>query len=401
MAEVLRSLSDRAKRLKELIKKLHSGASVREVKKEAEDVLKGLTPLEVIQIEQALVNEGFSEEEIHNLCDIHMELFSEALMKTTLNLPEWHPLTILMKEHSNTISFLASAYEDIKKSDNYESAYSIAGRVVEFLMDSGVHYDREENILFPEIQKRGIVEPPKIMWKEHDQIRDMKKVLYQIYNDMKLDGSKVDEFRISLLALIETLSSHFLKENEVLFPASLKVVPAELWRNLRREFDDIGYCCYDPIPLPEGEDAKSEVVEGGIEGQVVKFPTGELTVEQLRNIFNTLPIDITFIDKDNIVKFFSNPPDRVFIRTKAVLGLKVENCHPSKSVDIVKRVVEDLKTGKKDVAEFWINYNGKFVYIRYFPVRNEKGEFLGIMEVTQDITHIKRLSGEKRLYDFE
>ncbi len=335
MAEVLRNFDDKREKLKELLKKLHDGAALKEVKEEAKDLLKGLTPMDVIQIEQALINEGFSETEIQELCDVHMEVFGEALAKTSLQLPDWHPLTILMKEHNHTVSFLTSAYEKLSKSESYESAVLIAGEVVEFLMDSGSHYDREENVLFPEIQKRGIVEPPKIMWKEHDQIRDMKKVIYRIYSDLKRDGSKMEEFKMSLVALIETISSHFLKENEVLFPASLKVIPSEMWKDLRKEFDDIGYCCYQP---PEIDSVASAPIEdiSAFDGDTVKFPTGELTVEELRNIFNTIPVDITFIDKDDIVRFFSNPPDRVFIRTKAVLGVKVEDCHPAKSVDVVK-----------------------------------------------------------------
>ncbi len=118
-----------------------------------------------------------------------------------------------------------------------------------------------------------------------------------------------------------------------------------------------------------------------VAGNVIKFETGELTTEEIESIFDTLPVDITFIDKDNVVKYFSQTKDRVFIRTKSVLGLKVEQCHPAKSIDKVMQVVEILKSGKRDYVDFWINYKGRFIYIRYFAVRNKKRKFLGTMEV--------------------
>ncbi|MCP2598365.1 PAS domain-containing protein, partial [Candidatus Aminicenantes bacterium AC-335-L06] len=130
---------------------------------------------------------------------------------------------------------------------------------------------------------------------------------------------------------------------------------------------------------------------------LIKFETGSLSREEIEGIFNTLPIDITFVDKEDTVRYFSQSKERIFTRTKAVIGRKVQQCHPQKSIHIVNQILEDFKKGKREVAEFWINFQGRLIYIRYFPVRNEKGEYLGCLEVTQDISDIKKIEGEKRL----
>lgn len=135
-------------------------------------------------------------------------------------------------------------------------------------------------------------------------------------------------------------------------------------------------------------------------GAAVAFETGSLFEKEIEAIFNTLPVDVTFVDKDDTVRYFSKTKDRIFVRTKAVIGRKVQQCHPQKSVHIVSQILEAFKNGSRDVAEFWINLQGKLIYIRYFAVRNETGDYLGCLEVTQDITNIKKIEGERRLLDW-
>jgi len=132
---------------------------------------------------------------------------------------------------------------------------------------------------------------------------------------------------------------------------------------------------------------------------LISFETGSLTKEETEAIFNTLPVDITFVDKKDEVRYFSQTKGRIFPRAKAIIGRKVQQCHPQKSVHIVNKILQDFRNGKRDSAEFWINYEGKLVYIKYFPVRNKNGQYLGCVEVTQDVTRIKKLEGEKRIYD--
>ena len=133
----------------------------------------------------------------------------------------------------------------------------------------------------------------------------------------------------------------------------------------------------------------------------LKFETGNLSKEQLDGLLNALPVDITFVDADDTVRYFNKPGERIFVRPKAVLGRKVQMCHPQKSLHIVSKIVESFKSGKKSVAEFWINLNNRFVHIRFFAVRDANGKYLGTIEVVQDLTEIKKLEGEKRLLDWK
>ncbi|MGQ9699597.1 MAG: PAS domain-containing protein [Candidatus Bipolaricaulaceae bacterium] len=180
------------------------------------------------------------------------------------------------------------------------------------------------------------------------------------------------------------------------------MIPADLWPELRAQFDEIGYCCFTPaIPPVPVSPVRTEVAPPPVSTTEIRlrFPTGELAPEELEAILNTLPVDITFVDKDDTVRYYNAAKDRIFVRTPAVIGRKVQNCHPQKSLSVVERILTEFREKKREVAEFWIHFQGNFVYIRYFPVWSRTGEYLGTLEVTQDITRIQGLSGEKRLLD--
>lgn len=130
---------------------------------------------------------------------------------------------------------------------------------------------------------------------------------------------------------------------------------------------------------------------------MITFPTGSIKIDELEAILNTLPVDITFVDKNDEVRYFSESKDRIFLTTKAVIGRKVQNCHPQESLHKVQQILDDFKKGTREVAEFWINYKGRMIHIRYFPLRDKEGKYLGCLEVTQDVTEIKKIEGEKRL----
>jgi PAS domain S-box-containing protein len=269
------------------------------------------------------------------------------------------------------------------------------------LLDSEKHYLREENVIFPNLEKHGITEPPAIMWMEHNQIREKKKQLNQTIENYSTIS--FEEFKKQLGETAESLNNllpnHFFKENSILFPTALQVISDEEWREIRNEFDEIGYCCFTPphlIAAPQ-EKGKIAVVPEG----TLQFETGSLSKEELEALLDSLPVDITFVDKEDAVKYFSNAEKRIFVRTKAIIGRKVQQCHPQKSVHIVDKIVESFKKGKKDLAEFWIPINNRLIYIRYFAVRDKNGKYLGTMEVTQDITDIQKIEGEKRLLDWK
>jgi PAS domain S-box-containing protein len=268
--------------------------------------------------------------------------------------------------------------------------------------DSEKHYLREENVLFPIAEKHGITEPPAIMWMEHDQIREVKKKFTSLVE--KWNKMTFEEFKKRLgetaKPLCTLLPTHFYKENNILFPSILQVTSVEEWIEARKEFDEIGYCCFTPPSATVKMEVEEQKVKAYASGDTLEFENGSLSKDEIESILDVLPIDISFVDNNDSVKYFNKAEKRIFVRTKSVIGRKVQQCHPQKSVHVVSKIVNAFKTGKKDSAEFWITVGGRLIHIRYFAVRNKKGSYLGTMEVTQDLTDIKKIEGEKRLLDW-
>ncbi len=405
------SNSSKKEMLKEVIRQLHAGASPQEVKERFKQVLEGVSPLEIAKIEQELISEGLPREEIQRLCDVHMAVFREQLERQKLDVPLGHPVNILMEEHKAMLQIAGKLGDVVNKLQQISDVNRVGDEIrllehiAEDFRDSEKHYLREENALFPILERHGITEPPAIMWTEHNQIREKKKQLNSLlenYGAMNFSDFKKQLSEVAK-ALNGLLSSHFFKENNILFPTALKVVTSQEWSDMRKEFDEIGYCCFTPSQLTaplKTEERREEKAEAVLE-DVLRFETGSLSKEELEALLDTLPVDITFVDKDDRVKYFNKAEKRVFVRTKAIIGRKVQMCHPQKSIHIVNRILESFRKGEKDVAEFWIAVNNRLVHIRYFAVRDRNGKYLGTMEVTQDITDIKKIEGEKRLLDWE
>lgn len=400
---------DKKRMLKETIKQLHAGVSPKEVKEKFRHMLENVSSTEIAKIEQELIKEGMPREEIQRLCDLHMEVFREQLGKQRLEIPTGHPINILMEEHkimlqiAEKLNIMASKLQKISDKTYVGKEIHDIAHISEDLRDSEKHYLREENALFPYLEKHGITEPPAIMWMEHNQIREKKKQLRKLVEDY--NSTDFQDFKEQLAETAEALSNllpnHFFKENNILFPTALRVVTEEEWRESRKEFDEIGYCCFTPplltvAPEIEAKEEAATAAEGG-----VQFETGSLSKEELEALLDSLPIDITFVDKTDSVRYFNKAEKRVFVRTKSVIGRKVQMCHPQKSIHIVNRILDAFKTGRKNAAEFWINMNNRLIHIRYFAVRDKNGKYLGTIEVTQDITDIKRIEGEQRLLDWK
>lgn len=383
----------RKEELKEILRRLHAGESLQGLKVAFREAVGNVSPQEIAQIEDELVREGLPREELMKLCDLHLALFEESLAGEEIPTPPWHPLYILMAEHREMLAMAnrlaARARQGVRSPQDKEELEHL----VNHLVASESHYLREENVLFPYLERHGITEPPKVMWTEHDRIRELKKTVVKAAQG----GKRLPE---AAVALSEMLGSHFPKENRILFPAGLRVIPEEEWPRIRAQFDEIGYCCFTPAaPAAPASPVRPEPASGPEMEIRLRFPTGELTPQELEAVLNTLPVDVTFVDRDDTVRYFSGSKDRIFVRTPAVLGRKVQDCHPQKSVHVVEKILSDFKAGRRDGAEFWIPFPGKLVYIRYFPVRGKSGEYLGTVEVTQDIEPIQRISGERRLLD--
>jgi len=385
MSELLSN--ERKNALRKILDRLHAGESSEALKEEFKELLGEVTPLEISKIEAELVKEGTPREELISLCDVHMAMFKESLSKEPA-LPDWHPVHILLEEHRGMLEASDRIWKLARDGSGDDGELqTLAAK----LADTEVHYQREENVLFPYLEKHGITEPPAIMWMEHDRIRAERKALISLIES----GTRGKLLETKARGLQELFAAHFQKEGKILFPSAIEVITDAEWKRIRKEFDGIGYTPFvqeiAPAPLLTDE-------EKAADGEI-SFTAGSLSLKELTAVLDTLPVDITFIDLHDRVRYFNQAPDRLFVRSPAIIGRAVQNCHPQKSVAIVNQILKEFEDGQRDQAEFWIKKNGKTVYIRYFPVRGESGVYLGTLEVTQDITRIMAIEGEKTLVD--
>jgi len=396
--------------IKEIINQLHSGLSAEEVKDRFGQILKSVSSMEIAEIEQELIKEGMPREEIQKLCDVHMAVFRNQLEKQKLEVPAGHPLSVLVEEHkamlqlAEKLNAIAGKIEKVSGKDYVAEELHDLEHVSANFIDSEKHYLREENILFPTVEKHGITEPPAIMWMEHNEIREKKKQLNRLVEAIDYMGfeSFKEQLAETAKSLNNLLPNHFRKENNILFPTALQVITDEEWEQSKKEFNEIGYCSFTPqhVTTAALRPVKSEEATT-IQEDTLQFETGSLSKEEIEAILDTLPVDVSFVDKNDAVKYFNKAEKRVFVRTKSVIGRKVQLCHPQKSVHIVNRIVDSFKEGKRDVAEFWITLNNRLIHIRYFAVRDKNGKYLGTMEITQDLTDLKKIEGEKGLLDWK
>src|SRR6056297_486588 len=383
--------------LKDLIIKSKK-ENTEQIKKELKEAIKNLSADEIAKVEQELIdNKDINVDDIQSVCDVHLELFRDYIKQEEINVPEWHPIDILMKEHeflldkSDKLRNLVK--ETIKDKDIDFNKLRKIGKTIDDISDAENYFIKEENVLFPYLEKYGIEQPPAIMWKEHDQLREIIKEIKNILEKRDMDTLN-EGFLKKIVVLNEMFANHIYKEHSVLFPTALKLLEESEWYEVRNQFDEFKYIALEPKKLDIKKDDVTEVSDDAL-----KLPSGSFTAEELMNVLNTIPLDITFVDANDRVKYFSEGKERFFPRSRAIIGRKVENCHPKKSVDIVNKIVSDFKSGKRDNADFWIRLGDNFVYIRYFAVRNSEGEYLGTVEVAQDIKPIQEIEGEKRIYD--
>jgi len=385
---------ERKEIIKQILKKVHENPrNLDKVKETFQEVIRELTPLEVAQIEQEMIREGIPAETIHLMCDVHLEIFKEALLEEEIDVEAWHPIHILVEEHKDIINRSKDLRQFVDSlSEANLQIKEIREKLKEFsnyLFSVNRYFLKEENVLFPYLEKHNIVQPPAIMWKEHDQFRRFAKEFEKAMVENNLETLK------SLsLAINELIINHVFKEHKILFQTALKIMSEDEWREIRKQFDEIGYFAYYPIPF-EFIQEKAEQAED----RLLNLKSGYLKLEQLINMLNHLPIDVTFVDENDLVKYFNENKDRIFIRTKAIIGRKVQNCHPPKSVHIVNKILEDFKSGKRDFVDFWLKSGEKYVYIEYIAIRDKNGKYLGTLEITQDIAKFKNIDGEKRIYE--
>jgi len=333
------------------------------------------------------------------------ELFADEKEKPKKEVSPGHPIHILLTEHEIVRGFvekISALIFEIELSDDFDGVESELSKVREFLghlREYEKHKVREENSLFPYLEKHGVTQPPAIMWAEHDEQRkEIKGANKTLENKANLE---FEEFRAKLVSHLVSLAalipSHFYKEENILFSAALELIGNDEWLEIKASMDDLGYCYFTPKEaIGEKTDLAKGVEKKEQKGQVT-FETGSMTRDELEAVLNTLPTDITFVDKADTVQYFSQTKERIFPRAKAIIGRKVQQCHPQESVHAVQQILDDFRTGRRSTAEFWIQMGERLIYIRYFAVHDKNGEYLGCLEATQDITDLKTIDGEKRL----
>jgi DUF438 domain-containing protein len=399
MSELLDNSRHRIETLKGIIRQLHDGADPESLKEEFGDLLAEVGVGEIAAMENSLMADGMEQTEIQRMCDVHAAVLGGAGSCAPQEVPAGHPVHTFQLENA-AIRDRVADYRTAIATLGDGGALEACRLAHEALAGVEVHYLRKEYLVFPYLEKAGIAGPPKVMWGVHDEIREkMAASVDLLANAGELDteqlGIAVETVVEPMLEQIESMTS---KEDRILWPMCLEHLTLRDWEAVRGQWDEFGQGLVEPagVWLPLLPQLPEKPVELPSDDAIV-LPSGHLSLRQLTAMLNTLPMDITFVDADDRVGFFTEGADRIFARNRAIIGRKVEDCHPPKSVHIVEQVVEELKSGKRDVAEFWIQMGPRFVHIRYFAVRDEGSDYLGTLEVTQDIAPMRALEGERRL----
>lgn len=408
MSEFLKKKEQKKEVIKDIILKLHDGLTLEQAKKKFEKEVGTITSSEIADIEQSLINEGMSVDEIKKFCNVHALLFESSLSKLVSNEESpGHPVSLFKLENREIEKFTKSLKELVINKDSYtlEAFRQELKKLLTELKGVELHYTRKEQLLFPFLERYGFMGPSKVMWGKDNEIRDLLKNSILKIEELSTKQQLESYIKKYISLLIEEVDGMIFKEENILFPTSQEKLSINDWVDILKESDEVGYAF---IEKPEATSSliaelrKAVVFEPEIKnGNTIVLPTGELKLKELMWILSSLPIDITFIDRDDTVKYFSDNKDRIFVRTRSVIGRKVQNCHPPQSVEIVEKILTAFKEGKRNYADFWINFKGKLIFIKYFAVRDEAANYLGTLEITMDITDLKKLEGEKRLIDEE
>ncbi len=411
MSELINNSEYRKSRLKELILKLHNGDDPKKVREELIASLQQIPYGEVVEVEQELIQEGLPESEVLRLCDIHGEVLEGHIDQSgALPIPAGHPVDVFKKENAELTKVIEKIHTllnslDKLPEDTFRNSVHQLLALFNELLDVDKHYKRKEYLLFPYLEKKDITGPPKVMWGKHDEIREQLNGCVELLKSEQLTKSDLaDALDILLIPALKALNDMIKKEEEILFPMCMDLLTTEEWWEIHKQTLEFGFTLYDPVVewKPEGlSDNSGENIGISDENGVIRLPSGSFTPKEIMTILNTVPVDMTFVDKNDKVKYFTQGAHRIFTRNRSIINRDVRLCHPPGSVHIVEKILEDFKSGKASRAPFWIQLQGKFIHIEYFALRDEKGEYLGTLEVSQDITNLRKLEGEKRILSYD
>jgi DUF438 domain-containing protein len=419
MSELLgdKAQGEGAMRLKAVIDKLAAGETPASVKKEFHQLIKGASAEEIASMEQALIDGGLPVEDVQRLCEVHADVFKEGLERQpkAARMPG-HPVHTYMAENKEARKRLWP----LRLAGIFGSTASIT-RATDDLKPLIVHYTRKEHQLFPYLERTGFTGPTKVMWGKHDEIRARFKSV-----DDAVTSGDVQAARREARLLAAQIAMMLFMEERILFPNSLKRLTQTDWAALRKGDDAIGYAWVVPGAMWDAALAAKESTAGGsgagysnLEAKIaaltapddqsaasldkaalVRLSEGALTREVLDLVLRNLPLDVSFVDADDKVLYYSDSPHRVFPRSPAIIGRAVQNCHPPKSVSTVEKILEAFKKKEKDKADFWITMGGRFIVISYKAIYDADGTYLGTLESSWDATDIRALEGQRTLLDW-
>ncbi|NOR12095.1 MAG: DUF438 domain-containing protein [Candidatus Aminicenantes bacterium] len=409
MSELIDNVQKRKELLKHMILQLHDGTAPEAVKNQLIKLLGKVPYNDVVEVEQELISEGLPQEEVLKLCDIHSAALDGVLDHTEAKTaPPGHPVHTFKEENRalrKEIQALERLYEEIKNAESKNQLNTLFDEIHQHfnaLMDVEKHYLRKENLLFPFLEKHGVTGPPTVMWGKHDETRELLKGAIEALR--AVDEISVDEAKtvidLVLNSASQAVDDMIGKEEEILFPMSLDTLSDEEWLQIDRQSIEYGFCLYDPKVKWRPEGVELEEIASEEIGKI-QLPSGSFNVDELTAILNTIPFDMTFVDKDDRVKYFTQGRERIFARSRAILGRNVRQCHPPSSVHVIEKILDDFKSGKEDHTAFWITLEDRFIHIEYFALRSEEGEYLGTLEVSQDLTDKRKLEGEQRLLQYK
>ena len=384
------------------------------------------TPDEFAYAEQSLKG-VYKDEEILDKMDELLNLFDGVLVRAENEYPENHPLWVYLEE-INAVEKVAREADELLKQEKFIKNPWLG--IFDSLAQWRTHLSRKQNQLYPMLEDHGFDRPTRIMWTFDDGVRDAISASYALLRE-----DKYEEFLASVPETLEKLRDLNSKELEVLLPTSYKLLSDEEFVRMSKNDHEIGYAIINApgLYVVPGINDSAALLNGNAAGQnsavsneflndlagllskyvgpvggaavskdaVLDVATGKLTLEQINLLFRHLPVDLSYVDENELVKFYSDTPHRIFPRSANVIGREVKNCHPAKSVHIVEEIVEKFRSGEQSQAEFWINKPGLFIYVIYTAVRDENGKFRGVLEMMQDCTHIRELEGSRTLLTWD
>lgn len=389
MSELLDNATKRKEAVKQIIRLLHQGRTVEDLQAEYGHIIAGASAQDIAAAEREVIAEGLPVAEVQKLCDLHVAVFQAGLESdpTPENKPG-HPLFDFRTENELIERTLESL-------EGFVLQYSGGDKtVLDTLRENSknldlifCHYDKKENLIFPVLEKYGFEGPSKVMWGVDNEIREsLRQFTSLLAADQPLGVTVESRFN----ELSRKAKDMIYKEEKVLIPESLARFTPEDWQQMADEIAGV-------VSKPATQETNG-FYSAGHTGEI-PLKTGFLTVEQIDLLLTNLPIDVTFVDENDKVRYFTQGKERIFTRTAAIIGRDVQNCHPPQSVHVVQKILDEFKAGMRDVAEFWIEAGSAFVHIRYFALRDDTGAYKGVIEVSQNVAGIRALEGEKRLLD--